>query len=422
MINWFRKPSFTSLTESIWSFSFEAYKQLSHAENLVFSPLGLYFGLSILHEGARGNTRRKVANLLHQNEKRSLLPDLSVLLGELRSRAKLSEEDLRHLDELERERAELIAKGMSEDLLAYMVDSVTAENYGISLDIDSGLWIQDSYLINQKFKQKVRAHLKSTIENLDFTNAPDKACEAINSWIRERTRNQKKQTLSSIDLPPLLRMVLVTAIYFRGKWESKFSEPEPGPFYLHDGTQIETQMMKKMSLSHRFVQSKQCWAVELPYADRPLAMILIVPTSKDRSAFLKLEQNLSEIRGKLKFVEPKRQEIHITMPEFRIKIRKDVSIDLSNMGLSEIFVPTANFTAISSEAGLHINSLIHDASIDVDRYGTVATSFTLAWLVGYKRTDEKQIYLTADHPFYFEIIDQPTRVPIFMGKVMNPNL
>ena len=416
MNNGSRATKFNPLSEPIWSFAFDAYSQYAFSENLVFSPFSVYLALCTLLEGAGGSSRQVLAELLHQDQQGSLLPDLKVVIRELNSRNKVSKEEKLKLEKRKKLRAELIARGSSDP------GSDPTEDFGINLDIATGLWIQDSYRIHRNYKEKVQAQLNAIVENLDFQNNPIAASQVINTWIGTETRKRIETLLSPENIHPLTRMVVVNAIYFKGKWKWWFDEPTPGPFYLLDGTQVETQHIGTMSWYHRFVRNKHYWAVELPYDDRPLAMILIVPNSKEKSAFIQLEKDLPEIHRHLQLKTPHRQELHITMPQFLINANNDLSSKLSDLGIREIFGTTADFSFISSEVGFHINSLYHGASISVDRYGTEASAYTLSSALGYRKTDEEEIYLTADHPFYFELVDQPTGMPLFMGKVLNPNL
>ena len=55
------------IAQSINQLGFSLYRELASQSNLVFSPLGVYCVLRILLEGARGETRSAISQLLCQD-------------------------------------------------------------------------------------------------------------------------------------------------------------------------------------------------------------------------------------------------------------------------------------------------------------------------------------------------------------------
>ena len=83
--------SWKEAAESVSRFQWEFYEQLRGPRNLVFSPLGLYFMLAMAHEGAQGETRAVLSDLLYSRRpEASLVPGLRVLHEELCSRTELT--------------------------------------------------------------------------------------------------------------------------------------------------------------------------------------------------------------------------------------------------------------------------------------------------------------------------------------------
>ena len=103
---------FKQTAEAINQFQFDCYNQFSEPKNLVISPLGLYFVLAMLHEGARGKTREILSHLLQQDDSDlSLASGIKMLVNELHSRTELTPHEKELFKEKEAYIKELIDNG-----------------------------------------------------------------------------------------------------------------------------------------------------------------------------------------------------------------------------------------------------------------------------------------------------------------------
>jgi serpin B len=421
MKSWDGLTNSEGVTNPIRSFAFELNRQFSDTDNLVFSPLSISITLCILLEGARGDSRRLLAEILGLDTKESSLPWLSVLLQELLS--SLDSIGLDYLKDREKRGGGVAGSrvwGLLKDAREKFLKAMYPKPTGVVLDISTGLWIQDSYPIHNDFKKEIVNKLGAMVRNVDIQGNPVRACKTINNWVVAQTRGRIKQIIASHEIHPLYRMVLGNAIYFNGKWEEEFSKPKQLPFYLLDGSTIVVPMMTN-TYPYRYIQTDDYWAVEIPYVNRNICMLLIVPNSREKEDFFELGHRLPDIHKSLKLESPKPNErLSLTMPEFYIRTNIELSSQLSRLGLTDIFGTVADFSGISPETGLHPDAIFHEAFIDVDQYGTKAAVLTRTMVLGDIPQEDKYIRLIADHPLYFEIVDRPTQVPLFLGKVTDP--
>lgn len=88
-----------------------------------------------------------------------------------------------------------------------------------------------------------------------------------------------------------------------------------------------------------------------------------------------------------------------------------------------MFTNDANFKGISNgNKTLRLSQLIHQANVEIDEDGSTAAAATfevvqtlsLEWF-----SDE--LLFRADHPFLFFIVDKVNKVPLFVGKITDPN-
>src|SRR5208282_3121508 len=82
----------------------------------------------------------------------------------------------------------------------------------------------------------------------------------------------------SFPFPPLTRVILANAIYFKGKWDEPFDKKltKPRDFYLADGGKKQTPMMSQHK-TFSYQENNDFQAVRLPYTGNGLAMYLFLP-------------------------------------------------------------------------------------------------------------------------------------------------
>jgi len=77
---------------------------------------------------------------------------------------------------------------------------------------------------------------------------------------------------------------------------------------------------------------------------------------------------------------------------------------------------TADFSGMTGEPGLFLQTVQHDAFIEVDENGTEAHAATGAGMaLSHGPT------ITFDRPFFFVIRDRETGAILFIGRVSDPN-
>jgi len=89
--------------------------------------------------------------------------------------------------------------------------------------------------------------------------------------------------------------------------------------------------------------------------------------------------------------------------------------------VGDIFRQKADFSGVSDEEGVYVIDIIQNTYMDVNQYGTEAAAATFpALFSGTISPPEKKVTLTIDHPYLFAIVDKPSGIILFVGKVTNP--
>lgn len=271
----------------------------------------------------------------------------------------------------------------------------------------------------------IRDYFSSDVKCLDFASAAENSRQEINQWVANKTENKIKELIPTGCLDSLTELVLVNAIYFRGNWATPFKKRQTRKMDFHSPTgPIQIDMMRDDRMTDvNFTESRElmCKALELPYqGDKKHSMIFILPDSKDgldalekqltRSSLVKLIGDLGE------------SKVNVVIPKFRIEQSFKLKSLLKALGLREVFDPdAADLSCTSDKKRLHLSEVFHSAFVDVNEKGTEASAATAAVEKDRCLPDRRGTFI-ADHPFVFMIWDHRLQAPLFVGRLLKPEV
>ena len=112
----------------------------------------------------------------------------------------------------------------------------------------------------------------------------------------------------------------------------------------------------------------------------------------------------------------KRCIVHTVMPEFSFAFREDLSRFCDDLEIRDVFDPeNADFSSVA-RVPLFADRMIHQAKIDVNRYGVKASAASMMILCG-AVPPEREETVRLDRPFIFAIMHEGERIPVFAGVV-----
>ena len=196
------------------AFAFDLYAALASEEgNLFFSPYSISLALAMTYAGARGETERQMAEVLH------FLP-----------------QDLHH-DAFNALDLELASR--SE------VEEGESEGNAFKLSIANAIWGHSGYEFLQPFLDTLAESYGAGVQAIDFEASPEGARKTINDWVARQTEDRIKDLIPTGMITELTRIVLANAIYFNATWRYPFDEGETrrAPFFLLDGSTKDVPMM-----------------------------------------------------------------------------------------------------------------------------------------------------------------------------------
>ena len=364
--------------------------------NLFFSPYSISTALAMTYAGARGDTKMQMAKVLH----------FPTLAGE-----KVPSEPVMQEDQFHSSFGEVV-KALND----------RAKKSGYELAVANALWGQKGYKLLSDFLKLIETEYDGRLSEVDFVTATESARQTINAWVEQKTRDKIKELIKPGVLDSMTRLVLTNAIYFKGNWQRQFQKDKTrdAPFTLASGEKIDALMMNQMD-KFGYMETENFQALELPYVDNDLSMIILLPKQIDGlpefEKTLKAEA-LSQWLGRLH-----RREVIVSVPRFKMTSQFSLASVLKSMGMTDAFsARAADFSGITGGRDLFISAVIHKAYVDVNEEGTEAVAATGVTMrltsVGPSQTP----VFRADHPFLFLIRDNHSGSILFIGRVMNPKM
>ena len=376
----------SSLTDGNGVFAFNLYKLVSQEEgNLFYSPYSISAALAMTYAGARGDTKKQMADTLQfYLSQEELHPAFNSLDQELASRGEG-------------------AKGKDGE--------------GFRLNIVNAIWGQKDYTFLVSFLDTLAENYGAGLRILDFVNETEPSRITINDWVSDETEGRIKDLIPQGAISEMTRLVLTYAIYFNAAWQYPFKEDatSPGVFHLVNGGEVTVPMMEQQE-SYSYAKGNNYQAVELPYDGRELSMVIMLPNSGQFEAFEKAitYQQVKDIMEDLE-----RREVRLKMPKFEFDSSFGLKKTLSEMGMPVAFSSDADFSGMTGKKDLFISDVIHKAFVSVDEAGTEAAAAT-AVIMELTAIPETPVEVTLDRPFIFLIRDIETGAILFVGRVMNP--
>ncbi len=339
-----------------------------------FSPLSAVLCLSLIANGADGETRA----------------EMETLFG-------LSVED------------------MNKYLKSYVSGLYSGENCKVS--IANSIWFRDdgSLHVRDDFLQTNADYYGSEAYAAPFD---EKTVEDVNGWVKKNTDGLIRKILDGISDEDA--MFLVNTLLFDAKWLNKYEKNqilEDRDFTDYDGSISKVNYLS--SDENRYFAGKNFKGFLKQYEGSKYSFVGILP-DKDTDIYSLIEsldgKTWMNTVGKAEYAS-----VLVRVPEFSFATDElDMTDMLKKLGMKKAFdQDSADFSKMgtSDRGPLYLDYVKQKTYIEVDRNGTKAAAVTWG---GMKATaadplERKEIFL--DRPFIFAIVDNETGLPLFIGAV-----
>ncbi|MCC7491142.1 MAG: serpin family protein [Fimbriimonadaceae bacterium] len=373
-----------ALTAANLAFACDFYDEQPGGTNLFYSPHSISLAFAQVLAGARTTTASELAAALHfELPTARLHPACNRLDLELASRA-----------------------------------SASRGGAGFQLSLANALWGQQGYTFQDAFLDVLALHYGAGLRPLDFAAAPEPARRTINDWVSQQTAQKIRDLLPEGSIDSLTRFVLTNAIYFLAPWSSPFdpAATAAAPFTRLDGSRVSAPLMQQTA-SLAYAAGANWQAVEVPYADGQLALLLLLPAAGQFAA-VAAQLDPEWLQRTVGALAPR--PIALALPRFSTRTNLALIPSLQALGLRAAFDPgEADFSGIDGTRNLVLTAVVQQAYVNVDEAGTEAAAAT-GVVGGITSVPEEPVSVRADRPFLYLIRDRPTGAVLFVGRLVDP--
>ncbi|KAM8771067.1 neuroserpin isoform 2-T3 [Rhynchonycteris naso] len=234
-----------------------------------------------------------------------------------------------------------------------------------------------------------------------------------------------KDLVSPRDFDTVTYLALINAVYFKGNWKSQFRPENTRTFSFtkDDESEVQIPMMYQQGefyygeFSDGSNEAGGIYQVlEIPYEGDEISMMLVL--SRQEVPLATLEPLI-----KAQLVEEwansvKKQKVEVYLPRFTVEQEIDLKDVLKALGITEVFIKSANLTALSDNKDIFLSKAIHKSLIEVNEEGSEAAA--TSGMTAISRMAVLYPQVIVDHPFLFLIRNRRTDTILFMGRVMHP--
>uniref|UniRef100_A0A8C8T0M7 Leukocyte elastase inhibitor n=1 Tax=Pelusios castaneus TaxID=367368 RepID=A0A8C8T0M7_9SAUR len=387
-----------SLSASNGSFTLDLFKKLNESfkdENIFFSPWSISTALAMTYVGARGNTATQMAEV-----------------GEV------------CLPRLEREFEDNTAEDIHSEFQA-LISSINKPQNSYLLKTANRLYEEQTYPFCCGYVEFVKKYYHAEPQTVNFKNAAEQVRKEINSWVEKQTEGKIQNLLPEDAVDANTALVLVNAIYFKGKWEKRFlnENTTENPFRLSKTKTKPVQMMfLKDTFPMYYLETMKVQIAELPYVNNDLSMLILLPDDiDDKSTGLEqLERELTYEKLS-KWTSPEMMEkikVEMFLPRFKLQESYNLKPTLISMGMQDAFNQRkANLTGMSQKNNLFVSQAFHKSFVEVNEEGTEAAASTGVVI---EVRSSNAVKFKADHPFLFFIRHNQSKSILFFGRFCSP--
>ncbi|XP_061446485.1 heterochromatin-associated protein MENT-like isoform X3 [Rhineura floridana] len=322
-----------SLSVANGDFTLELFKNLnqsSQGNNVFYSPWSISSALAMVYMGARNSTADQMAKVLHFNATKDF--------GSSSQKPGVGQDETPHsefqelISEINQPRSTYVLKTANRlygEKTFSFIGLRSTEAGVISIYIRSRI-VHETQTV-EEYLQLAKKYYHAEPQAVDFLNSSEQVRGQINAWVETQTDSKIKNLLPKGAVDSQTALVLVNAIYFKGKWKTQFQKKNTTekPFRLSKTKSKPVQMMfLKDKFPAFYVDTLRVYILELPYINNELSMLILLPEDiTDESTGLELlEKELTYERLSIwtspEMMEKTEMELHLP----RIKLEESYDL------------------------------------------------------------------------------------------------
>ncbi len=372
-----QNPVDDDFTKALNEFSYNtgAYILTDAGKNINYSPLSLYFALSLAASGAEGDTKGQLLDLLGISDKEVL-----------------------------------------SEQCGNFYRTLYRDNEIGKLRIANSIWMDDEFngepiIFKNDFVRHAAENFYASAHSVDFSK--DETGRKMAHWISTNTNGTLSPT---IEINPEQILSILNTVYFYDQWIDRFDKNKTAEdvFYLSNGSEVKADFMKQTYGSAGFTKGEGFTRASLGLKNAG-RMVFILP-DEGVSPYA-LMTSPEEIKQTFEGGENFSGEVVWEIPKFSFDSKLTLTNMLKSLGVNAAFTVDADFSGITGHMA-YITDVRQVTHIAIDEDGVEASAFTQIDYSGSARP-EGRADMILNRPFIYAITAQNGTL-LFIGVCENP--
>ncbi|WP_424184919.1 serpin family protein [Actinokineospora sp. G85] len=341
------------------------------ATSVCWSPFSVASALGLLGEGARGQTRAELVELLG---------DVDALGVDLAGASEL----------------DAPTHGQEEPVIA----------------VTNTLWVDASVPVHDEFAQR----LSGGVRNAPFKADPEKSRQVINADVAETTRRLIPELLPPGSITGDTVSSLVNALYLKTAWRFRFTEgaTEDRPFHTPGGSVPVPMMLQQQRLPYAAVEGWQ--VISLPAVGGVEAVVLMPDGDLAEAEAALTGKSLRRLLDTASTA----RELRLRLPRLSLRTQAELAEVVSGLGVRTVFGDQSDLSGISPD-GLAVQRIIHESVLKIDEDGLEGAAATAVMMRAVSFVVSDPLEVTVDRPFLLLVRNCRTGVLYFTARVTDPS-
>lgn len=347
-------------------------------KNMIFSPVSIYNCYGMMYEGTSGEVRDNLDEVFKYSEVTSL-----------------------------------------KESIKEVMEILSLEEKNIKLDTSASFWVNDrgSEIIKEDYLSTLSNYYYTEAFKGDFTS--DETKEAIANWVNGKTNNMFKLDKKGFSFTQDTILVLYNTIYLKSSWLNNFLDElnfEDNFTTIDNSRENKTFMRNSES---GFVYHHDKFDISSLTLNGGINFNMLLP--KEGEDYLSVFKNNVKNVISFKDLDSNEYQINYQIPVFDTKSKFDLKVKLQELGITDLFIPTRDYSnmfdldSLDPDSNFNVSSSRHEAGIDVNNDGIEAAAYTE--IVFNETTSVPPILKTYDfklnRPFMYSITYKD--LPLFVG-------
>lgn len=337
---------------------------------LIQSPISAALALTMLANGAEGETLAEIQNSLYYGCK---------------------------IDEI-------------NELASKLIKNLGSTDTSVSTSLANSLWSNTPFSFDNRFKAKMKDIFNADTYETDFSQKSTR--DAMDKWCANKTQNLINKISDCVD--SRMKALILNATYFKAPWSKRFNTRSTvkDKFRGTDHTADVDMMNTRDKL--RFHADDDFTMVEIPFGNGGYSMSVLLPEGGGPLA--ESCKALTPLKWNSLVKEAKETDVTLSLPKFKIESTASLVVHLMNMGIRQLFGCEAKLGKLSNSTNLWIDGMIQRSAFSIDEKGAQCAVVTAASL-GSDNISLPTAEVRVDRPFILLITEKSAGLILFTAAI-----